>query len=271
MGKRLAEALYSSSSELKIMQQSRKIYKQDLILEVGYVYVMTNEHIPNLIKIGMTTRTPTERSSELSSTGVPGRFSVEYSIFVPNCEQIEKRVHKALQEFRLSEDREFFKVEISTAIEVIEKHANTMVEYFPGWPNLEIVNEFIQGELARIKGEDAKRLEQYRLEKQARSIELEIERKQREAQAKQEIIDRSRQELERVDSTTKSDIEQSYIRWNLLLPTIFFIIAMVHSNERAVLIAFWMGVLTLTICIYLTWSEKNSAVILRKKWGLPDL
>ena len=46
--------------------QSRKIYKQDLTLEVGYVYVMTNEHMPNLVKIGMTTRTPTKPAKALN-------------------------------------------------------------------------------------------------------------------------------------------------------------------------------------------------------------
>ena len=253
------------------MQNSRKIYTHDLTLEVGYVYIMTNEHIPNLIKIGMTTRTPEERSSELSSTGLPGRWSVEYSIFVPNCEKIEKKVHKALGEFRLSEDREFFTIEIPAAIEVIESHAKNMSDHFPGWPNLEVVNEFIEGELAIIKDAEAKRLEQYRLEKQARIIELEIEKKQIEAQAKQEAIDRAREKLEWVDSSTRRDIEQSYIGWGLLPPTICFIVAMVASNEKNVLIFFWMGVLMLAINICSTRSEKNSAVTLRKECGLPEL
>lgn len=259
------------TNSLKMMQNSRNIYKHDLTLEVGYVYVMTNEHIPNLIKIGMTTRTPDERSSELSSTGVPGRWSVEYSIFVPNCEKIEKKVHKALKEFRLSEDREFFKVEICSAIEVIESHSKSMTEHFPGWPNLEVVNEFIEGELARIRDEEAKKLEQYRLEKQARIVELEIEKKQRDSQAKQERIDRARVELESIDFDTRRDIGQSYIGWHLWVSMVCFVVAMSASNERAVLMFFWMGVLWLAICFYSTWSDKNSAITLRRKRGLPEL
>jgi hypothetical protein len=94
-----------------MVQQSRKIYKQDLTLEVGYV--MTNEHIPNLIKIGMTTRTPNERSSELSSTGLPGRWSVEYSIFVPNCEKIEKKFIRHLTNL------DYLKIESSSRLKFI--------------------------------------------------------------------------------------------------------------------------------------------------------
>jgi hypothetical protein len=125
--------------------------------------------------------------------------------------------------------------------------------------------------LGRIRDEEAKKLEQYRLEKQAHIVELEIEKRQRDSQAKQEIIDRFRDELVWVDSTTRRDIEQSYIGWDLLPPTICFILAMVDSNERVTLLLFWMGVLMLAIHIYSTRSAKNSAITLRRKRGLTEL
>lgn len=52
----------------------------------GYVYVMTTKIYPNLVKIGMTTRTPEERTRELSSeTGSLNSQEVEHSVYTANC------------------------------------------------------------------------------------------------------------------------------------------------------------------------------------------
>ena len=45
----------------------------------GYVYVLINPSMEGLVKIGMTTSTPEERVTELSSaTGVPSKFILVY-------------------------------------------------------------------------------------------------------------------------------------------------------------------------------------------------
>jgi T5orf172 domain len=44
----------------------------------GYLYILSNSAMPNLFKIGFTTRTIKERIQELPSTGVPGVFEVDF-------------------------------------------------------------------------------------------------------------------------------------------------------------------------------------------------
>ena len=44
----------------------------------GWVYVLSNEFMPGIYKIGMTTTSPATRAKELSSaTGVPAPFKIE--------------------------------------------------------------------------------------------------------------------------------------------------------------------------------------------------
>ena len=46
----------------------------------GYVYILVNENVPSLVKIGFTNRDPKTRAIELSNvTGVPGEWIVKKS------------------------------------------------------------------------------------------------------------------------------------------------------------------------------------------------
>jgi hypothetical protein len=61
----------------------------------GYIYILSNVSMPNLIKIGCTTRSPEERKRELSkSTGIPVDFEIEYEIYSTNIKAIEEETHK---------------------------------------------------------------------------------------------------------------------------------------------------------------------------------
>ena len=75
--------------------------------------------MPNLLKIGYTTRKIEERVQELSATGVPGKFTVELYFETDNAQIFEMLLHKSLQEFRFK--KEFFKTDIKTAIQVIHR------------------------------------------------------------------------------------------------------------------------------------------------------
>jgi hypothetical protein len=79
--------------------------------EEGYVYAMTNEAMPGLVKIGMTCDHPEERAKELSSaTGVPFPFKVAFCKKVYNPRVKEAAMHELLSAlgFRVNEKREFF-------------------------------------------------------------------------------------------------------------------------------------------------------------------
>lgn len=75
--------------------------------------------MPNLIKVGKTTKHPSKRMSELHSTGVPTPFELEFSAMVDNCGFSELAAHRALSNYRVTGNREFFRISVKKAIELI--------------------------------------------------------------------------------------------------------------------------------------------------------
>lgn len=90
----------------------------------GWVYVLSNKSLKGQLKIGYSTVSPKTRAKDLDTTGVPTPFSVEYEIKVRNCEALEKQVHQKLSKNRVRKGREFFKIDIPTAISVIQELAD---------------------------------------------------------------------------------------------------------------------------------------------------
>jgi len=91
-------------------------------MDNGYVYVLMNPAMENLVKIGKTERTPEERAKELSSTtGVPTPFIVVYKRYFESCSKAEEFVHTFLENkgFRISSNREFFEIPINEAIDAV--------------------------------------------------------------------------------------------------------------------------------------------------------
>lgn len=86
----------------------------------GYVYILSNQSMPGIFKIGRTTRNVPFRASELFKTGVPTPFREELSVFSPDCSELERMVHSELAAYRVSPDREFFAVSIHQAIWTVE-------------------------------------------------------------------------------------------------------------------------------------------------------
>ena len=86
-----------------------------------FIYVLENSSMPGLVKIGRTERSVSERVGELSShTGVPISFTVVKEFTVENSVAAEKIIHERLSDFRVSNNREFFKMEADDAIDIIE-------------------------------------------------------------------------------------------------------------------------------------------------------
>jgi hypothetical protein len=90
----------------------------------GYVYCLTNESMPGLIKIGETHtigKTPYDRAEDLYTTGVPTPFNVEFYAKTNDSKKLETDIHILLKEYRNSEKREFFKMSPYTAKLAIEQ------------------------------------------------------------------------------------------------------------------------------------------------------
>jgi hypothetical protein len=66
------------------------------------VYILTNESIPDLVKIGMTDERLDERVKELSrQTGVPLPFEVYFACEVDDMRKVEKSLHDAFMDQRV--------------------------------------------------------------------------------------------------------------------------------------------------------------------------
>ena len=75
----------------------------------GWIYILENQGMPDLFKIGMTVHNPHLRAGELSrETGVPSPFFVRKAYFVKDRCKAEKLIHKELDSYRYNENREFF-------------------------------------------------------------------------------------------------------------------------------------------------------------------
>jgi T5orf172 domain len=83
----------------------------------GWIYVLSNQAMPGLVKIGFSTKDPMLRVQELSGTGLPYAFHVEYDALVHDPRAIEQQVHQDLAAHR--EAKEFFRIDVSTAVAVI--------------------------------------------------------------------------------------------------------------------------------------------------------
>ena len=88
----------------------------------GMIYILINPSMPNLVKIGKTTRASEERATELSgTTGVPSKFIVAYEVSVSNCDAAESEIHNRLSDFRVNENREFFNIPLKASIKLVEE------------------------------------------------------------------------------------------------------------------------------------------------------
>ncbi len=76
------------------------------------VYVLTNEAMPGLVKIGLTTDTVEARLTTLSShSGVPLPFECYFAAEVKDCARTEKILHQLFAEARINPKREFFRLD----------------------------------------------------------------------------------------------------------------------------------------------------------------
>lgn len=91
--------------------------------EKGFVYILTNESFrEDWVKIGRSCRPVDVRSKELDNTAVPLPFKVYATIQTTKYTNVERIVHKQidrLTDLRIRQNREFFNVEPSQALDIL--------------------------------------------------------------------------------------------------------------------------------------------------------
>ena len=90
-------------------------------LTVGFVYVLTNESMPGLVKVGLTSSLPEDRAQDLYTTSVAEAFNVAFRTTTSRPRAVERRAHDLLNEHRTNPKREFFRVSVGKAIEAVRR------------------------------------------------------------------------------------------------------------------------------------------------------
>lgn len=89
----------------------------------NYVYVLSNEAMPGLVKTGFTTTSIEQRIKELDVTSVPLPFQCFYAAEIDDCKSVEKKLHVIFSDKRIRQNREFFRVDpnqVKAAVQLVE-------------------------------------------------------------------------------------------------------------------------------------------------------
>ena len=83
------------------------------------VYILTNQSMPDTIKIGITDNLE-RRMRELDNTSTPLPFECYYAVEVQDAKVIEKKIHEGLDDKRVRQNREFFNTSPEQAKAILE-------------------------------------------------------------------------------------------------------------------------------------------------------
>ena len=85
-----------------------------------FVYLATNEFMPNLVKIGSADDVQDRMRTLSSPSSTPGQFVCRYWHKATNAENVERQLHQLFQYCRVDEQREFFETDwFSVAIVLV--------------------------------------------------------------------------------------------------------------------------------------------------------
>lgn len=103
-----------------------------------YIYVLTNESMPDLVKIGHTNKDIEQRIKELDNTSTPLPFQCFYAAEVTDARIVETKLHRVFSDKRIRTNREFFRIDPNQVKEAIQ-----LAEIREVTPTQEIVNDAI--------------------------------------------------------------------------------------------------------------------------------
>lgn len=157
--------------------------------ETGWVYVITNESMPGLVKVGVTAKRPEKRAKELDETGSPTPYKVETAfLFSEGAEQIEKKAHTLLSNIRVRGNREWFRCSAHLAAENVLIAADQVGQVARATNPILISPE----EIAAREEQKRKRVEVLAKEKEKRRLQVEEEKRWKQEQ------ERRRKEFDKI-------------------------------------------------------------------------
>lgn len=88
----------------------------------GYVYLLSNACMSHLVKVGFTERNVESRIQELNSTtSIAKPFEIEAYFLHINPRAIEQEIHSRLSDYRVNNNREFFKLTAQKALAIMKE------------------------------------------------------------------------------------------------------------------------------------------------------
>lgn len=89
----------------------------------GWIYVLSTREQPNVLKIGLTTRSVVQRVREINAaTGVLIPYAARKVFRVSSASSVETDIFRLLAPYRIRPDREFFQLPFGTAVSIIEEY-----------------------------------------------------------------------------------------------------------------------------------------------------
>lgn len=130
----------------------------------GWVYVISNKAMPDLVKIGYSERDPVYRASELKTgTGIPHSYEVVYDVLVKAPQALERLIHKALEEER--ENKEWFNCGWSEAVQIVRRGAHESGGFLCE-KEYEVFNEYKKRQARKERAAEREKLRQKRKDKE---------------------------------------------------------------------------------------------------------
>jgi len=209
----------------------------------GWVYVISNQAMPNLIKVGHSMKDPEIRADELDHTGSPHPYNVEYEMLIDNPYEIEKRVHKLLLDKR--EGKEWFRCSSEVAVATIKQVAgdDILLENFK--------------KVQREKAEEIQRQQELEKEKQEIERKQKVLREAREREIRQRIIVEENQIKDRYNRILKYYLDPESFITHLSISVVIVLIILTFWNPH---LESGEGILVLFV------STIILALLLKKFW-----
>jgi hypothetical protein len=157
------------------------------MIETGWVYVITNESMPGLAKVGVTSNRPEQRARELDDTSSPTPYKVETAfLFSEAAERIEKKAHALLADVRVRGNREWFRCSPQQAAEkVLDAAERLNSEVLKNEPVLLSKKEL----WIRKKRKEEEQAAELRKEQ---AVELKRQQEERQRQQRERLIELSK-------------------------------------------------------------------------------
>ena len=172
----------------------------------GWVYVVSNAAMPDIVKIGYTLKDPIFRAKNFYNTNNPCKFMVEYDILVDSPKNLEKKIHKILLNNKYG--KEWYKCSIKHAITIIRCEVGTSYLSENFYSNGKCENEVVDEEKIQLKSkliDDNFNKEEQRRKDFAFKIKRERKIKFEKCEAERKLVCEKYKKLEEFENCKDQD------------------------------------------------------------------